>query len=279
MRIGFIGSTLGLIASLVFTQIATADDGEENDRKQGGHIHGQETFNAHINLVATDSAQGASGQLNLQAQNRNGTNYSQMEIQTFGLIEGDYTVAAVLKSTGESVALGNITVGNPHSHGKAGEHGQGEEHGKGRGRLHSASHFKFAPSVDSIDIAQITVADSNGTTDLVGDFVNLTKGSFVAMRANVKLAPGLIAPKARGNASLSVVAVNNRVSGAIALTGSNLPTNTVLNVTANDQPAGTVTTTKAGSTVLTKLRNTSLTDVNQVTLTDTSGNTAATASF
>jgi hypothetical protein len=278
MRLRFIGSTLGLIASLTFTQLAKADDGD-NDHKQGGHIHGQDTINAHINLTATDNAPGASGQLNLQAQNRNGTNYSQMEIQTFGLSEGDYTVAAVLKSTGESVGFGNITVGNPHSNGKGKGKGKGDDHGKGRGRLHSANHFKFQESVDPMDIAQVTVSDANGTADLIGDFVTLAKGSFVAMRANVKLSPGWAAPKATGTANLSVVAVNNTVSGAIAVTGSNLPTNTVLNVTANDQPAGTVTTTKSGSTVLHNLRNTSLRDVNQVTLTDTSGNTAATASF
>ncbi|MGZ4962913.1 MAG: hypothetical protein ACXWKG_16755 [Limisphaerales bacterium] len=272
MRLGLIGSTLGLIASVAFTQIALADDGE-NDHKQGGHIHGQEIFNAHIKLTPTENAQPASGQFNLQAINRNGTNYSQMEIQTFGLAEGDYTVAAVIKSSGESVSFGSITVGNPHSNGK------GDEHGKGRGRFHSANHFRLTDAVDPMDIAQITVSDSNSNADLIGDLVNLAKGSFVAMRANVKLSPGAVAPNATGSANLSVVAVNNTVSGAIAVTGSNLPTNTVLNVTANDQPSGTVTTTKSGSTVLTNLRNVSLRDVNQVTLTDTTGNTAATASF
>ncbi len=187
--------------------------------------------------------------------------------------EGDYSVAAVLKSSGESITVGSITVGHPHSQGK------GDEHGKGRGRFHSANHFKFSDAADPMDMAQITVSDSNGTTDLIGDLVNLAKGSFVVDARECEVVARHVSPHATGSASLSVVAVNNTVSGALVVTGSNLPTNTVLNVTVNDQPSGMVTTTKSGSTVLRNLRNVSLRDVNQVTLTDTSGNTAATASF
>jgi hypothetical protein len=100
------------------------------------------------------------------------------------------------------------------------------------------------------------------------------------MKANVKVSPGDAAPNASGNGSLNVVAVGTNVSGTVTVAASNLPTNTVLNVTANDQPVGTVTTTKNGSAVLKNLRNVSgVQSGNQVTLTTTSGSTAATASF
>jgi hypothetical protein len=130
-----------------------------------------------------------------------------------------------------------------------------------------------------MDISQITVSDSSGTTDLIGDFVNLAKGSIIAAKAAVKLSGGDAAPDATGTAILRVVAGSNSTSGAVVVAASNLPTNTVLNVTANDQPVATTTTSKSGTTVLRNLRNIDLRNVNQVTLTTTSGTTAATASF
>jgi hypothetical protein len=282
MRTGFIG--LGLLTALTFTTVAIADDGHGKGHK----IHGQETFVAHIVLTATDSAPDARGHLNLQSVNRNGNAFAQTEIQTCGLAAGDYTLAASLKSGGDAVTIGTITVGDKnaqHKDGKDGENqdsnenGDGGGHGKEAKPLHSANHFRLPDSLNPMDISQITVADASGTTDLIGDFVNLAKGSFVAARANVALSGGDASPDARGRADLSVVAVNNTVSGAVDVSGSNLPTNTVLNVTANNQPAGTVTTTKSGSAVLHNLRNVSLQNVNQVSLTTTTGTTAASAGF
>jgi hypothetical protein len=190
-----------------------------------------------------------------------------MEIQTSGLDFGDYTVSASLKS-GDTATIGTISLVD-HSKG----------HGKGRGLTHTANHFTLPDSVSPSDISQITVADSNGTTDLVGDFVNLAKGSSVVTKAAVKLSAGDAAPNATGAANLSVVAVNDTTAGAVVVAASNLPTDTVLNVTANDQPVATTTTTKSGTAVLRNLRNIDLRNVNDVTLTTTSGSTAATAGF
>lgn len=260
MRIGFVG--LVLLTSLT---IAIADD--KHGHKNGHHIKGAETFTAHITLTATDNAPNASGRLNLQSVTRNDAVVSKMEIQTSGLGFGDYTVSASLKS-GDTASIGTISIVD-HSKG----------HGKGHGLTHTANHFNLPDSVNPMDISQITVADSNNTTDLVGDFVDLAKGSSVVTKAAVKLTGGDASPNATGAANLSVVAVNDTTAGAVVVAASNLPTNTVLNVTANDQPVATTTTSKSGTTVLRNLRNIDLRNVNDVTLTTTSGSTAATAGF
>lgn len=275
MRLGIIGSTLGLITAFTFTQLAKADDGKH----QGSHheIKGAETFVAHVVLTPTDSAPGASGQLDLQGLNRNGTASAQLNIKTFGLDVGDYNVAASLKSDGSSVSIGTITVANPHSHGK-GNGNNGENEGNARGNYHTSNHFVF-DSVDPSDISQITISDSNNTTDLIGDFVNLAKGSHVSMKANVKVSAGDVAPNATGSAILGVAAVGTNVTGTATVAASNLPTNTLLNVTVDNQPVGTVTTGKSGTAVLKNLRNVSVQSGNQVTLTTPSGGTAATANF
>jgi hypothetical protein len=267
MRKGFIGLVLLTSLAIAFAD----DDGHKQDgqdgHKHGHHIKGAATFVAHVVLTPTESAPKASGRLNLQSVTRNDTVVSKMEIQTFGLAFGDYNISASLKS-GDTVSIGTISLVD-RSHG----------HVKGRGLTRTANHFTLPDSINPTDISQIIVADSSGTTDLVGDFVNLAKGSSVVTRAAVKLSGGDAAPNATGAANLSVVAVNDTTSGAVVVAASNLPTNTVLNVTANDQPVATTTTTKSGTTVLRNLRNIDLRNVNDVTLTTTSGTTAATAGF
>src|SRR3569623_1133715 len=126
MRLKLIASTFGLIASLTVTQIAKAHD---DNRGEPHHFRGVETFAAHIALTSTDNVSNAIGRLNLQEFNNNGVTNSKMEIQTFGLAQGDYSVAASLKSDGSSVNIGTITVGNPHGrgHGNSHDNGQGND--------------------------------------------------------------------------------------------------------------------------------------------------------
>jgi hypothetical protein len=276
MKLGYFA--LGLLTSLTIATYAIADDENGHGNGNGnGHGHGRShehhhdikgtaTFVAHIVLTPTDAAPGASGRLNIQSVNRNGTATGQIQIQTFGLNPGDYNVGATLAS-GDSANLGTITVRDIHSKG----------HGKGLSR--TTDHWKLSDSLNAADITQVTVSDSNGTADLVGDFVNLARGSVISSRANVKLSGGDASPDASGSAQLSAVAIGTNVTGTVTVAANNLPTNTVLNVTANDQPVATTTTTKSGSTVLRNLRNASALDVNQVSLTTADGSTAATAGF
>lgn len=282
MKINAIASTLGLIASLTITQVARADDGH---RGEGHHFCGAETFVAHIVLSPTDNVTNATGQLNLQAFNNNGTTNAQMQIQTFGLAQGDYTVAASLKSDGSSVNIGTITVGNPHwrGYGHSNDNGQGNDgnHGHAYGHYRSANHLALPGSVDPSDISQITVSDTNNVPDLIGDFVNLTNRSFVLVRDNVKVSPGDVATNATGCASLNILAVGTNVTGFATVAVCHLPTNTVLNVTFDSQPVATVTTSPRGTAVLRNLNlgSVSVQSGNQLTLTTTDGGTAATANF
>lgn len=282
MRLKLIASTLGLIASLTITQVAKADDGHWGE---GHHFCGFETFVAHIALSPTDNVTNAFGQLNLQAFNNNGATNSQVEIQTFGLAQGDYTVAASLKSDGSSVNIGTITVGNPHWHGygHSNDNGQGngENHGHAYGHYRSANHLVLPGSVDPSNISQITVSDTNSITDLIGDFVNLTNRSFIFVKDNVKLTPGDVATNAAGCATLTIREMGTNVTGFASVAAWNLPTNTVLNVAFDNQPVATVTTTEHGTAVLRYLNlgTVSVQSGNQLTLTTTDGGTVATANF
>lgn len=282
MRLKLIALTLGLIASLTITQVAKADDGH---RGNWHHFWGVETFVAHIVLSPTDNVTNATGQVNLQAFNNNGATNSHMEVQTYGLPQGDYTVAASLKSDGSSVNLGTITVGNPHGRGYGHSHdnGQGNDgnHGHAYGHYRGSGRLVLPGSVDPSNISQITVSDTNNVTDLIGDFVNLTNRSFILVKDNVKVSPGDVATNATGFASLNILARGTNVTGFATVAVWNLPTNTVLNVAFDSQPVGTVTTTKHGTAVLRNLNlgNVSVQTGNQLTLTTTDGGTAATADF
>jgi hypothetical protein len=283
MRSKLIASTLGLIASLIIAQVAKADDDDNRDR--GHHFCGVDTFAAHIVLTPTDNASNAVGQLNLQACNKNGTTNSQMQIQTFGLAQGDYTVAATLKSDGSSVNIGTITVGNPHwrGYGHGDDNGQGNDghHGHAYGHYRSANRLALPGTVDPNNISQITVSDTNNVTDLIGDFVNLTSRSFVLVKDKVTLLPGDVATNATGCASLNILARGTNVTGFLALAACHLPTNTVLNVAFDNQPVGTVTTSTRGTAVLRclNLGNVTVQSGSQVTVTTTDGGTVATGNF
>jgi hypothetical protein len=276
MRLNTIASTLGLIASLTITQAVKADDG---GRGKGHHFCGVETFAAHIVLSPTDNASNAIGQLNLRTVNNNGTTNSQMVIQTFGLAAGDYTVAASLKSDGSSVNIGTITVGNPHS--RALGHSNDNGHGHAYGHYRSANRLLLPATVDPANISQITVSDTNSVTDLIGDFINLTSKSFVLMKDIVTVSPGDVATNASGRASLSIRAVGTNITAFASMAVCHLPTNTLLNVTFDSQPVGTVTTSSRGTAVVRNLNLGTVTvqSGNQLTLTTTDGGTAATANF
>jgi hypothetical protein len=282
MRINSIASTLGLIASLTITQVAKADDG---DRGKGHHFCGVETFAAHIVLSPTDNATNATGKLELRACNKNGKTNAQMQIQTLGLAPGDYTVAASLKSDGSSVNIGTITVGNPHGRGPGHLHDNGlgndGNHGHAYGHFRSANRLVLPGSVDPGDISQITVSDTNSVTDLIGDFVNLAHKSFVLMKDCVTVSPGDVATNASGCACLNIRARGTNITAFASIAVCHLPTNTLLNVTFDSQPVGTVTTSRRGTAVLRHLDLGSVTvqSGNQLTLTTTDGGTAATADF
>src|SRR5262245_2939489 len=102
----------------IFNLSAEENNTETDDQSQDGDIEGHETLDAHIVLTATSNApHGARGVADLQADNEEGAELAVLEVQTRGLIPGDYTVSAIRKSDGSAVVLDQITVGDPSDEG------------------------------------------------------------------------------------------------------------------------------------------------------------------
>src|ERR1051326_7324504 len=85
-----------LPTSLVaFDSHARADDGEDGDHSQDCQIDGTEELEAAIVFTATTNAPaGASGAATLQADDEDGNESATLDLETQGLLPGDYTVSA-----------------------------------------------------------------------------------------------------------------------------------------------------------------------------------------
>src|SRR5215470_16840598 len=93
---------------LLGMSVAKADDNE-----QGGDIEGTEDLHIEMQMTPTGAAPpGSSIELQLEADNEDGTTQAELELDENGLPAGTFTVSVTLKSNGSTVQLGTFTIGN-----------------------------------------------------------------------------------------------------------------------------------------------------------------------
>jgi hypothetical protein len=213
----------------------------EDDNSQGGLIQGSEQLHANIVLVATNNAPaGASGDAKLEAEDDEGTQKTQLSVETQGLAPGDYTASIVKKSDGSTVTLGTITVSGSETN----HHTEEVENDNG---------LQLPPGVNAMDIASIVVSDAQGNPVLVGDVLDAAAKSVVRFNATVRITPEGTNSTATGKAVMQSAIRSGRQASRFTLRASGLPPSSTLSVNVNGQNVGTIATNKKGKTLISKL--------------------------
>lgn len=262
-----------------------ADDGSE--------IIGTETFEAKVILTGTTNAPDASGRAEIESENDNGTVTGQMQVETSGLVAGDYQVNVVKTSDGSTENVGTLTVGgddtNEVSVTSTNEDSLTCTNGSSTLNLSSSNSvwvsqqggsdgegdFTLPSDLNAADIAQVVVADSLGNPVLTGDVGGSNSINF---NATVHITAGPAAPNAQGIAQLQNHVNKGKQKAKFLLNATGVPANTTLNVVVNGSVVGTVKSTKSGHVKLNKLP-VDLMTVQTIELQDGGGATVGTAQF
>ncbi len=225
---------VGISCALVLQ--ALADGGEDRGcwtDQNGGTIQGSEGFEAAVALTATaDAPAGASGVARIEADNEEGNVTATLSIRVQGLPDGDYTAQVTKTSDGSVVAVGTFTLAAGSSSEQDGEdsHGQGGEF-----------QVQLPSDLDPTDIAQVAVADSNGTVLLSGAVSG--GSSTVQYKGMVRLKAGPGAPHAYGNASAQSWSSPGKAYARYTLQAAGVPPNSTFYLALNGK---VVSRTKSG---------------------------------
>jgi len=274
--------------------VAKADDNE-----QGGDIEGTEDLQIEMQMTPTGAAPpGSSIELQLQADNEDGTTQAELELDENGLPSGTFTVSVTLKSDGSPVQLGNFTIANgqteaeikfsnenENDNGDQNENDNGDQNENGGDEI----ELPFPANVNPFDIATVSVSDSSGVVLFNADLTNPST-TITTLTGNITGKPGRMHPNATGSAVLNAIASHSRPYGSLRITGHGLPPNTLLNVAINGKASykNNARTSSMGTasiritpTVQTRIvaRGVNLLQIKKVTLTTKSGNVLLNFSF
>jgi hypothetical protein len=185
--------------------IAGACDDDYNDTIDNGtKLHQKILLRPTV-----DAPAGAIGKADLEVENEHGMSRSEFEVETKGLLPGEYTVTITNKSEGASFLLGVINVtaevhddddtydnDSDHHHGRSDHHNGGYDHHHGRSDHHdcrdnhtmedendfdcrdntteSEDAFAIPDGLALTDLGTLSIADSNSVVMLRGSFDNIT---------------------------------------------------------------------------------------------------------
>jgi len=268
--------------------VAKADDNE-----QGGDIEGTEDLNIEMQMTPTAAAPpGSSIELQLQADNEDGTTQVELELDENGLPAGTFTVSVTLKSDGSTVQLGTFTIANDQTEAEikfSNEDENGDENeNEGEDQDENDGddiELPFPANVNPFDIATVSVSNSSGVVLFTADLTNAS-----TLTANIMGKPGPTDPSATGSAVLNAHASHSRINGSLHITGQGLPPNMPLKVTINGKASNRkkATTSSMGTVNIminprgktrTVARGVNLLQVKNATLTNKSGNVLLKFSF
>jgi len=262
--------------------VSRADDDE-----QGGDIEGTEDLHIEMQMTPTGAAPpGSSIELQLQADNEDGTTQVELELDENGLPAGTFTVSVTLKSNGSTVQLGTFTIANGQTEAEIKFSNENENENENDG---DEIELLFPANVNPFDIATVSVSNSSGMVLFTADLTNVST-TTTTLTANITGKPGPTDPSATGSAVLNANASHSRPNGSLQITGQGLPPNTPLKITINGKASnrkkastssmGTVNImiTPRGKT-RTIAGGVNLLQIKKVTLTNNSGNVLLNFSF
>jgi hypothetical protein len=266
--------------------VAKADD------NQGGDMEGTEDFHIEIQMTPTGAAPpGSSIELQLEADNEDGTTQAELELDEKGLPAGTFTVSVTLKSNGSTVQLGTFTIANGQTEAeiKFSNQDENENENEDENENENDGESPFPANVNPFDIATVSVSNSNGMVLFTADLTNAST-TITSLTVNMIGKPGPMDPSATGSAVLNANGSHSGPNGSLHITGQGLPPNMPLKVTINGKAAnrkkartsrmGTVNImiTPRGKT-RTVARSVNLLQIKKVTLTNNSGNVLLNFSF
>ena len=275
--------------------VAKADDNE-----QGGDIEGTEDLQIEMQMTPTGAAPpGSSIELQLQADNEDGTTQAELELDENGLPSGTFTVSVTLKSDGSTVQMGTFTIANGQTEAEVKFSNENENDDQGENDDNQGDNqnendgneidLPFPANVNPFDIATVSVSDSSGVVLFTADLTNPST-TITTLTGNITGKPGRMHPNATGSAVLNAIASHSRPNGSLRITGHGLPPNTLLNVAINGKASNTnnFRTSSMGTaniritpTVQTRTvaRGVNLLQIKKVILTTKSGNVLLNFSF
>jgi len=275
--------------------VAKADDNE-----QGGDIEGTEDLQIEMQMTPTGAAPpGSSIELQLQADNEDGTTQAELELDENGLPSGTFTVSVTLKSNGSTVQMGTFTIANGQTEAEVKFSNENENDDQGENDDNQGDNqnendgneidLPFPANVNPFDIATVSVSDSSGVVLFTADLTNPST-TITTLTGNITGKPGRMHPNATGSAVLNAIASHSRPNGSLRITGHGLPPNTLLNVAINGKASNTnnFRTSSMGTaniritpTVQTRTvaRGVNLLQIKKVILTTKSGNVLLNFSF
>jgi hypothetical protein len=267
--------------------VAKADDNE-----QGGDIEGTEDL--HIEMQMTPTGAAPPIELQLQADNEDGTTQVELELDENGLPAGTFTVSITLKSNGSTVQLGTFTIGNGQTEAEIKFSNEDENENDNQDQNENENdgdeiELLFPANANPFDIATVSVTNSSGVVLFTADLTNAST-TITTLIANIIGQPDPMDPSATGSAVLNANASHSQPNGSLQITGQGLPPNTPLKVTINGKASnrknartssmGTVSImiTPRGKTRIVA-PGVNLLQVKKATLTNKSGNILLNFSF
>ncbi len=226
-----------------------------------------------ILLTATnDAPTGTVGRASIETDEEDGNAAASVHVGTVGLLVGTYTVS-VADETGTNIfPLGSFAVDIRTNQCEGGSWWTTNPVGR--------ASFPLPDGLAATNVTTISVTDSNGVVDLVGDFTNATNTGYCAFAEHVALEPGLVCTNLQGNALLHLQQRRGKAHNQFALVAHGAPANQTLDLLVNGATAGTVRSNRRGDLKLNRLpKGINLLHVTTVQVRDPHGNIVFTANF
>jgi hypothetical protein len=163
--------------------------------------------------------------------------------------------------------IGTCSCTNQHRHGDSGE---GES---------QISSFALPSGVNPMSIATMSISDSNGVTDLTGDFTSLTNTVSCDFHADCVVVPGTNAPGCHGHAVVSCTIKKGKIHGTFLLTAQGVPPRQKFTLLVDGVVHGTVRSDKRGNIRIKNLHQKNLLNVTSVVAIDSGQNVVFSVKF
>jgi hypothetical protein len=222
----------------------------------------------------------ASGTAEMEVGHRSASRSNRIEVETRGLLPGQYTVTVFDRSGGTSAVLGTFAVGDDDDDNDDNDHNRGRGRGKSNGHDNDGeARFAIPESIGALDLGLISVADNSSIEVLTGHFASASNTLKGRVRWGVDAIGGAGAPEASGRAEIKGL-VKRGGNGTFRLDAENLPTHTALILNVNGEDVGTVTTDRRGRLRIRRsLKSFDVSSISTISLRDETDAEVLTANF
>lgn len=185
-------------------------------------------------LPTADAPAGATGAVELNAFDKNGTTPAVLTVGTRWLTPATYSVSVVLKSDTTTVPLGDLVITGSTASSKL----KGVVFGSRKGPALPAG-------LDPFDIGTVFVSDTNSVVILNAD-LTAKQGVQVFRAVTAPITPGIAAPNAQGSLNLVSHSKNGSEKSVITLFARKVPAHLSFVVNVNGTDIGQGVSTKNG---------------------------------